>query len=155
MNKELIEKLKIKYYVRAFGLMLPEEQECFKKVGIKNCIIYGGMCGKQGAEWRDTTAELQGDFTYAIKPDYQPEPEFQDVEIIQQGNWLGITRPWAEDYSRFPSDFNNLHCLPSLPNFEGFYMPDPVAKDGHEYLFIGTVARNIAKGKTVYARFRK
>ena len=154
MNKELIEKLKIKYYVRAFGLMLPEEQECFKKVGIKNCIIYGRMCGKQGAEWRDTTAELQGDFTYAIKPDYQPEPEFQDVEIIQQGNWLGITRPWAEDYSRFPFDFTHLHCLPSLPGFRGFW------HKGLNDSFIGgdhyeEIAEMIDEKTKVYARFRK
>jgi len=152
MNKELIEKLKIKYYVRAFGLMLPEEQECFREVGKGNCLWYYSNSWS-GNSMSDNC--FSNHMTYAIRPKYQPEPEFVDLEIIQQGNWLGITRPWAEDYSRFPSDFNNLHCLPSLPNFEGFYMPDPVAKDGHEYLFIGTVARNIAKGKTVYARFRK
>jgi len=36
---ELINKLKDKKYVRAFGLMAPEEQECYRKVGkVIHCI---------------------------------------------------------------------------------------------------------------------
>jgi len=113
----MIEKLKNKKYVRAFGLMKPEEQECFKKAGKVNCSHYNGD------EWDPVCLGLfNRNSTYAIKPDYKPEPEYKDIEITQQGNWLGITRPWAWDYSRFPFDFTHLHCLPSLPNFEGFYL---------------------------------
>jgi len=150
MNKELIEKLKIKYYVRAFGLMLPEEQECFKEVGKGNCLWYYSNSWS-GNSMSDNC--FSNHMTYAIKPDYQPEPEFVDLEITRQGNWLGITRPWAEDYSRFPSDFNNLHCLPSLPNFEFFFY---WKETGIREIFFDDVATRIRKDKEkVYARFRK
>ena len=143
MNKEIIKRLKDKNYVRAFGLMSPEEQACFREVGEDNCLYYSSGI----PDWQIPAGFANGT-TYAIKPDYQPEPEYRDWVIIYHSvsGFLGcsMSRGWM-----------NLHELPSLPNFEGFYMPDPVVKDGHEYLFIGTVARNIAKGKTVYARFRK
>jgi len=148
MNK-LIKKLKDKNYVRAFGLMSPEEQECFRKANNDNAVIMYVSTEGNKAEWHSGKCKFDcPDYTYAIKPDYQPEPEYRDWVIIYHSvsGFLGcsMSRGWM-----------NLHELPSLPNFEGFYMPDPVVKDGHEYLFIGTVARNIAKGKTVYARFRK
>ena len=73
---EMIEKLKDKNYVRAFGLMTPEEQECFRKVGKKNCLCF------HGAQWGEGMGDLYNGndcfnyrFTYAIKPDYQFEPE--------------------------------------------------------------------------------
>ena len=149
MNKELIEKLKIKYYVRAFGLMLPEEQECFKEVGERNCLFYTNL-----NQWSGQEHGFANSVTYAIKPDYQPEPEFQDVEITRQGNWLGITRPWAEDYPHFPFDFTHLHCLPSLPKFKDFWY---VTEQGNNWYFTndGQVATYIDEGKTVYVRFRK
>ena len=150
MNKELIEKLKDKNYVRAFGLMTPEEQECLISVGKINCMWYSMH------KWQDAsdTSGFFDDFTYAIKPDYRPAPEFVDVEITQQGSWLGITRPWAEDYSRFPYDFTNLHCLPSLPGFRGFW------HKGLNDSFIGgdhyeEIAEMIDEKTKVYARFRK
>ena len=148
MNKEIIKRLKDKKFVRAFGLMLPEEQECFKEVGERNCLFYTNL-----NQWSGQEHGFANSVTYAIRPNYQPEPEFQDVEITRQGNWLGITRPWAEDYSRFPSDFNNLHCLPSLPNFEFFFY---WKETGIREIFFDDVATRIRKDKEkVYARFRK
>ena len=150
---ELIEKLKDKNYVRAFGLMeetLPGSMNCFKKVGKKNCLCF------HGGQWGDPNNSndcFNYQYTYAIKPDYQPEPEFVDLEIFALDGWLMVQRDSNCEF--LPYLQTHLHCLPSLPNFEGFYMPDPVITDGHEYLFIGTVARNIAKGKKVFARFRK
>jgi hypothetical protein len=120
---ELIEKLKDKTYVRAFGLMLPEEQKCFRDAGTKNCLFLSEPA-KDFIQAPDDYVLFYFATTYAIKPDYQPEPEFEDIEIIKQGNWLGITRPWAGDYSRFPHDFTHLYCLPSLPNFLGFFTGD-------------------------------
>jgi len=150
MNKEIIKRLKDKNYVRAFGLMSPEEQACFREVGKGNCLWYSSN------SWSGNSMSgncFSNHMTYAIKPDYQPEPEFQDLEIIQQGNWLGITRPWAEDYSRFPSDFNNLHCLPSLPGFEFFFY---WKETGIREVCFDDVATRIRKDKEkVYARFRK
>jgi len=69
----IIEKLKDKDYVRAFGLMKPEEQEVLESVGWQNRLVY--ILNK----WRTDSGKIKGnereDLTYAIKPDYQPEPE--------------------------------------------------------------------------------
>ena len=146
--KELIEKLKVKTLAQTFGLLTPREQECLKKVGKGNLLIYHSddtwdpsICGS-----------FSGNLTYAIKPDYQPEPEFEDIEITKQGTWLGIVRPWAGDYSRFPFDFTHLHCLPSLPNFDCFWIYE-FDKSGQNITLI-CIARHINEGKKVFARFR-
>lgn len=79
MNK-IIEKLKDKSYVRAFGLLATDEQECIKKVGKSNCIIYDGAI----SGWTThhiTESVFCTTRTYAIKPDYQPEPEETDSLI--------------------------------------------------------------------------
>ena len=149
--KELIEKLKDKTYVRAFGLMSPEEQECFKKVKQKNCLIFCTDCS-----W-DETLDIEADYvniyTYAIKPDYKPEPEFVDLEIERSDGWLGVSK-WGDDAMFLPFEFTHLHCLPSLPNFEGFWH-DYDKKMGRRYFCnITEAAPKISEGKKVYARFR-
>ena len=77
MNNELIKRLKDKNYVRAFGLMTPEEQECFRKIGKENCYIYTSE-GTWACPYQ--SPGFANKWTYAIKPDYQPEPEFVDLE---------------------------------------------------------------------------
>lgn len=147
-TKEIIKRLQDKTFVRAFGLMeetLPGSQECYRKVGKENCLFYTGN------DWE----QLKGvDFyneTYAIKPDYKPEPEFLDLEIIEQAGWLGVSR--HDKVSHQP--FTYIHCLPSLPNFVEFYViaedlrPDLIVEIG-----IDDVAQHIFEGKTVFARFR-
>jgi hypothetical protein len=143
---ELIKKLKDKDYVRAFGLMMPEEQECFRKAGAKNCLKFFSDSGWGKCEHLEWDA-----FTYAIKPDYQPEPEFVDLEIKKdtRGNrWLGVEKTDKIDFG-IPADFLSLHCLPSLPNFERFWWNN----DG-DFTFIEDVARKRNEGKKVFARFR-
>ena len=66
MNKELIEKLKIKYYVRAFGLMLPEEQECFREVGERNCLFYTNLY-----QWSGQDHGFANSVTYVIRINYE------------------------------------------------------------------------------------
>jgi hypothetical protein len=155
---ELIEKLKDKNYVRAFGLMKPEEQECFRKVGPDNCDIY---C--TSSKWEDASGG--GDFciiwTYTIKPEYQPKPEYVDCEIVKhaQGDieqtwWLGVWKSSrGKIYKFLPYEFTHLHCLPSLPNFEGFHSKENQISEFH--LSITAVSRIVDEGKKVYARFRK
>lgn len=137
MNKELLENLQDKTYVRAFGLMSPEEQECYKKATKGNCEIY------IYPDWISQTAPNHTSFnfgdTYAIKPDYQPEPEHDNLEIKEVKEMLGTYEKGI---------FKPLYCLPSLPKFEGFWVDEnPIPTD--------YVARNISLGKTVYARFRR
>ena len=149
---ELIEKLKDKKFVRAFGLMeeiLPGSQECFKKVGKKNCIGY------LAEGWIDAAPYQYKRFsqgtTYAIKLDYKPEPEYEyvDVEIVEfeqhSGKWLGVPSEFL------PYQFTHLHCLPSLPNFVGFWCnPDR----NIPYLPFVLIAKKVSEGKKVFARFR-
>jgi len=154
--ENLIEKLKKNKI--AFGLLSPEEQECLKEVGLANLIVYSHL------GWRNTTG---GTFfntnIYAIKPDYQPEPEDKcpycgaprivrtsgkwqyycqcddpnkrhkkpepepeyvslEIEEFADGEntkWLGVWNPPETFF--LPHQFTHLHCLPSLPNFDGFY----------------------------------
>ena len=154
--KDLIEKLKDKTYVRAFGLMSPEEQEVLEKVGISNRLV---LCH---SGWDGDLFPIRGKqrihYTYAIKPDYQPEPEFVDLEIVRHAEgtveqtwWLGV---WADKRAEIPNAFTHIHCLPSLPNFEGFWH-DYDKKMGRRYFCnITEAAPKISEGHKVYARFR-
>lgn len=110
MNKELVEKLKNKDYVREFSRMSKEERELYKKVGARNCVRYSSVLGTCG--WYDAF-DFYEQFSYAIKPDYQAEPEYEDVEIKQSEPFgvLGIT---------IDGQFHALHEIPSMPNFRGF-----------------------------------
>ena len=150
---ELIEKLKDKNYVRAFGLMSKEEQECLEKAGKSNCFVFDGRSWFSMDYYSDK--RFHTGCTYAIKPDYKPEPEFVDLEIdedieISTGiRWLGVHKD--EKSSFLPYLFTHLHCLPSLPNFERFHENDD---DEDDFLSIEWIATNIDEGKKVVARFR-
>ena len=163
---EMIEKLKDKDYVRAFGLMTPEEQECFEKVGKQNCLVY-----TNGGKWEDAAkCPFSSGNTYAIKPDYQPEPEPVDLEITKCSDakgvfWLGC---WSEEHLKpfvdgvsLPHSFTHLHCLPSLPNFVCFWEETETDKDKTGYRLdkafwiVGLAADKADEGKKVYARFRR
>jgi len=148
MNK-LIKKLKDKNYVRAFGLMSPEEQECFRKANNDNAVIMYVSTEGNKAEWHSGKCKFDcPDYTYAIKPDYRPEPEFVDLEIVQNTDradkWLGVHGALLASY-----DFVDLHCLPSLPKFVGFHY------DKETTARLEDVANLMDLKETVYARLRK
>ena len=159
MNK-LIEKLKDKTYVRAFSLMTPEEQQCLEKVGPQNCLI---LCqsgiNPQVIIWdNNNMADFSGYRTYAIKPDYQPEPEYVDLEIVkghdkEKDDWLGVHTDYKTKNDFLPHTFTHLHCLPSLPNFECFFYED--IECGVVELNTNWVSRERDDSTKVYARFRK
>ena len=144
MNKELIEKLQDKTYVRAFGLMTREEQACFEKVGKKNCLYYS-VAGWDGAE-TDFFVNIS---TYAIKPDYQPEPEYWDCEIERIGRLL-MVRP-LDGMGDILTGPTAIHKLPSLPDFHSFWH---IFEDEEFDLNIVHVSSEIDVGNKVYARFR-
>jgi len=152
---KLIEKLKDKTYVRAFGLMeelLPGSQECFEKVGEKNCLRYKGRDESQ--LWVQAYLFGKTD-TYAIKPDYQPPEEFVDLEIVEHEHFLGVSQSEKTAGLFMPHNFTRLHCLPSLPNFVEFWTSsgDPIRM--RRIAIIDAVAKLIREGKKVYARFLK
>ena len=159
---EMIEKLKDKTFVRAFGLMeetLPGSQAVYRKVGKKNCIVYGG---KERGWWRTAVAEGFDDLcTYAICQSYQPEPEYVDLEIVKgNDNFLGIHRRIFND-PPIPFSFTHLHCVPSLSGFNCFWHDEGPGIAGKGYMLknafwsIGLVSPKKDEGKKVYARFRK
>ena len=141
---ELIEKLKKNE--KPFGLLAPEEQECLKKAGKKNCLFYGSS-GWEPKEADETFCVWQ---TYAINLDYQPVPKFVDVEIVIQEHTSDRTCLYVlgciytDEYIFIP-----LYKLPSLPNFEYFWK-----NHCHEVIYLDMVAKIIARGHKVYARFR-
>ena len=146
---EMIEKLKDKNYVRVFGLMTKEEQDCFKNAGSLNCIFYN-----PGGNWFMLRADMDfaRDRTYAIKPDYKPEPKFVDLEVVTSGGFLGVVKP-SNDSADLPFIFTHLHCLPSLPGFKEFWY---YREFGHrvDFCCYGKVAPLRDRGETVFARFR-
>ncbi len=123
--KDIIKRLQDKNYVRAFGLMSAEEQRCFRKVGKKNCLFVSNM--EIGWKQSPESGEFCFGVTYAINPDYQPEPEpeFVDYEIeLLGGEWLGIK---IDKRIKWPSGIYfscRSTCLPGLEKFEGFYLKD-------------------------------
>jgi hypothetical protein len=157
----IIEKLKDKKRVRAFGLMSPEEQECYWRVGSQNCLKYNGV-GGSGTGWIEIQEEVSFYYdnqTYAIKPDYQPEPEFEDYEIkLHLAPVYNTTRVVEMLCVRIDErTAYQLHELPSLPNFEGFWdkEDDLNLPNSPIHLCIVCVSKRINEGKTVYARLRR
>ena len=149
--EEMIEKLKKN--TTAWMFLSKEERDCLKqankKAGVDN-LKYDGEWDNFGKPWGNSVFEGKNAI-WRINPNYKPEPVYEDIEITQQGAWLGIVRPWAGDYSRFPFDFTHLHCLPSLPNFDCFWHDN---KGAQWNIAVIHVASKISEGKTVYARFR-
>ena len=145
----IIEKLKDKTYVRAFGLMTPEEQETLEKVELENLICLRGQFNK--IIWENITSKPSDcpALTYAIKPGYQPEPEYVDLEIVLSGCFLGA---WTSKIKPASYSFTRLHCLPSLPNFERFYYHADFGKTPSVGLV--QVAAKMDQKHIVYARFR-
>lgn len=148
----LIEKLKDKTYVRAFGLMSVDERRCFRVVGRTKCGCY--VNNRWNFEDTGESNTFDDDCTYAIKPDYKPEPEYVDLEIKVHNDedikWLGVYNNDAPS-GLMPYFFTHLHCLPSLPNFERFYLEDKGVKWP---TVTEDIATRIDEGETVYARFR-
>lgn len=84
---ELIEKLKSNK--TPFGLLEAKEQKCLRKINRNGCMYYGSA-GWEYKKADDTFTNWQ---TYAIKPDYQPEPKYRDRmskkiwAICSGGDW--------------------------------------------------------------------
>lgn len=143
---ELIEKLKNNEKI--FRYNTGDEQQIFEKVGRENCFCIDGI------EYNPN--QLKGvPFDqykcYAIKPDYQPKPEYKDVPIKEEGRFLGIFQNDTD--IKLAWHFVHLHCIPSMPNFVEFCVDNG---EGMKICKISTesIPGHISSGKTVIARFR-
>lgn len=143
-EKEMIEKLKTN--TTAFGYLTKEEQEFFKIIGKENCIVLGETNNEY---WIQGLSILKWYFNnvYRIKSDYQPEPEYEDIELqiipfVKKGETLlGII---LNNVNKIP-----LYKIPSMPNFEKFM------KDNYNAVGFENIAKNIAEGIKIFARLRK
>lgn len=157
-EQEIIKKLKDNEAHRIFADMSKEEQAILNKLYSKknvqflsNSMMWELVAG-YGTCCKNTI--------YRIAPDYQPEPEYVDLEIvrhtegIEQIWWLGVWKcNGGKRYDFLPWGFTHLHVLPSLPNFEGFYINKYPDWTPAEYQRISH--RIEVEKKTVFARLRR
>lgn len=145
MNKELIEKLK--QNLKPFGFNTKEEQRVFYRVGYDNCECYCQQ-SVNPVQWSKVYA-FAAEFTYRIKPDYQSEPEYVDLEIVKRISTIGCSA-FALLGCEYAGIFIPLHYLLSLPNFVCFKYAEGTARISIKY-----VAGLVYEGKKVYARMRR
>lgn len=142
MDKALymqIKKLKDPKQAQPFRLLTDEERGVLLKAGPSQCLI---LC--ESGSWEDKpSGPYSFCYAYILKPDYQPEPEYEKFEVFMCGGILGIDRP----------TFKPLYTLPGLPDFVGFEFIDGSVTTSH--LSLVDVANDFRRGKTVCARFIK
>lgn len=139
MNK-IIEHLKAKPHAQPFGLRTSEEQEVFKKATRRNCLIY-----IETDTWRlpsRVDSFFAKDRTYILKPDYEPEPEYVDIEVVLHNKRLRCDVPFDE--------WTSIEHLMSLEKFIRFFQVGLA-----EYSVpLEKVSILVYEGKTIKARFR-
>jgi len=145
---ELIEKLKDNDAHRIFADMTPEEQACLNKTPKQYIETLTDKNGVPAwvSQWGD---HLCAHLVYRIKSDYQPEPEYVDLEITtdcKEGIGLGVHSCFQ---CQLPRRWMAIHELPSLPGFRGFL------DDKGSTLQITWIAERISRGQKVIARFDK
>lgn len=127
-TQEIIEKLKDPKQAQPLCLRSKEEQKILIKAAPKNCLF---LCDRLG--WTEN---------YILKPDYEPESEWMDVEVKVAGIRLQVHVP---DRGMWP-----IQSLPSFVKFIKFWRADDESTQAPE-----DVATLIYEGKKVFARFRK
>lgn len=161
----LIEQLKDPKQAQPYGLYrthCPEKAEVLKKAGWKNRLVLEEGCFTPDYDNigpADARSNLhRNQFTFILKPDYKPEPEYVDKEIYIKKEahveWLGIYKTnYRQDV--LPHTFTHLHCLSSLPGFVCFWLDEGDGyHDGNSYVGPARIAGLIEEGRKIYARFR-
>ena len=99
----------------------------------------GSMAGDKIQQARDVALDI-------LKPDYKPEPKYEDINIVEYGLYLGA---YGGLGTVLPHHFNHLHILVAIPAFVGFF-----EEDGQR-TFNDLIANTIREGHKVVARFVK
>ncbi len=139
MNKELIEKLKHKDLAQPYCLLTKKEKRILKDAGYKNRLVLQ----VDGTFFSDAEGNKQNLDVYILKPDYEPEPEWIDIEIVEGGQWLKL----KENQPGKPGNTWLLDCVAN-PRFVGF-----VSDSG--WVRLEEIATRIHNGQKVIARFRR
>lgn len=150
-DQSLIKKLKDPEQAQPFGIYekyFPEKAAILKKANKENCLLLIDN------NWKNlNSGSFCKHMTYTLKPDYQPEPEYVDLEIELDDGFYGAC---SDKGILLPFAFTHLHCLPSLPGFFCFWQEEK--NEGYkdtEHISPYVVATRIDGGMKVYARFRK
>lgn len=139
-TNERIEKLKRKDCARQAGWLKkyrPDEHAILDAAGFPCRLRLDS-----NQQWVNDTGPLGYSDTLILKPDYEPELEYEDCEVFLCGGTLGIDKP----------TFKPLYSLPGLPGFVGFFR-DKASKS--QTCSLEYIATKIRKGHKVYARFQK
>ena len=149
--KDLIKKLKNNEAHRIYADMTKAEQLCLEGLREKNAVELLCDDGEKIIWHKEGTSPLFLTSIYRIKPDYNPEPEYIDLEIEEHKGYLGVWKKTeAAKYKHLPFQFTHLHALPSLSNFEDFRLDNKSTCIEFE-----DVASFMSEDHKVYARFRK
>ena len=123
--------------------------------GIQAGALLSGVVEHDGSE---VVEGMDGYFMYATKhPDFfkrvEDEPEFVDVEIINNKGRLMVQVPSFCEFGDHRSHSMSIHALSSLPEFDGF-----VYEEGAELCFgIPRLSPDLDGDKMLptHARFRR
>ncbi|MHC4346345.1 MAG: hypothetical protein ACYSUP_16850 [Planctomycetota bacterium] len=152
-DSELIAKLKDPKQARPFGLLSDEEQAILERATKRNCLWYTGSNEFCQSLFDGFTVH----YTYVLKPDYEPEPDYEDIEIVECRGLLGIWNHHVQGrgrpYPGFPYDFIHLHCVVSLPTFEQIVSKNEGRAE--QLILPADVAKYKLMGHNVVARFVK
>ncbi|KKN77668.1 hypothetical protein LCGC14_0357930 [marine sediment metagenome] len=142
MNKELIEKLQDPKQAQPLCLRTEAEQAILTKAGPDNCLI---LSARDYWSLSGNVVNLTPTAAYILKPDYEPQPEYEDIEIrVGHGNSLYI------QLSGTGSIRTTLYKAANKSNFVCFHY-----KDGASTRYTGDVPNWLRKApdQTMYARF--
>lgn len=146
MNKELIEKLKDPKQAQPFCLRSEEERVILTKADPSNCLLMSGV-----NKWTPSRnhASLSTTDTYILKPDYEPEPEYEDIEVVADVEGaLRLSHAISGKFGQLRIDI-----ISSRKDFVGFFYD---INSTHDHCGTASrVAREIREGHKVYARFVK
>ena len=134
--KELIDRLKNKNYVRAFGLMKPEEQDVLESVGWMNRLVY--IPKKWYPDGDKIKYRERTHLTFCIKPGYQPEPElskslYEELRSISIASYLGNYKEpvWDGTVIGKPSQ-HTLEEMGLVECCHGYYFPTQKGKEAYK-----------------------
>jgi len=146
MNEQaLIEKLKKPELAQPFALLSEKEQSIF----IQQAKLEGCLFLSDTADWlilRQGNGHFKQHFTYILKPDWEPEPEYLDIAVVNRGGSLQIETKAPSTSIMFIDGVCRDHT------FRGWF-----ATSHNEYRVNGTevVAEAFDKGHKPFARFVK
>ena len=143
---DLIEKLKDKEQAMPFWMRTEAEREVLMKAAPNGLLWTDKRVWPAWKESLTRASQLECNI-YILKPDYRPEPEYVDVEIVADGcGQLRLKNSLPGKFGMWPIDMCVRH-----KDFDYFwYETGPVITS---HLAIHDVAPAKRKNKKVFARF--